>query len=134
MAENNQNQQGTGGSAYLDRSYAWTSFSKTVGTSSVVRPLIDTDRVYSQAITSGTTGSYLTDYDWTVHSGTIALETMTVKNPAVATGDFHRPEHLLGWKTLLPIRHDEAGVVDYLRSRRPAYLIRMDAESEQLAA
>ncbi len=39
--------------------------------------------------------------------------------PAVASGDFHDLEHVAGWKTLLPSMHDEAAVVDYLRSRRP---------------
>ena len=29
--------------------------------------------------------------------------------PAVATGDFHRPEHLTGWKTLVPSAADEDG-------------------------
>jgi predicted metal-dependent phosphoesterase TrpH len=46
--------------------------------------------------------------------------------PAVANGDFHLPEHLHGWKTLLPVGKDERAVVDYLRSRRPAFLTRID--------
>jgi predicted metal-dependent phosphoesterase TrpH len=46
--------------------------------------------------------------------------------PAVASGDFHRPEHLPGWKTLLPCAKSEQAVVDYLRSRRPAFLTRID--------
>jgi hypothetical protein len=46
--------------------------------------------------------------------------------PAVASGDFHRPEHLYGWKTLLPCAKDEAAVVEYLRSTRPAFLTRID--------
>jgi 3',5'-nucleoside bisphosphate phosphatase len=54
--------------------------------------------------------------------------------PAVACGDFHRPEHLLGWKTLLPSRHDEGAVVDYLRSPRPVYLTRLDRELTRVAA
>jgi predicted metal-dependent phosphoesterase TrpH len=54
--------------------------------------------------------------------------------PAVATGDFHRDEHLYGWKTLLPSRQTERGVLDYLRSRRPVYLARLDAGETQLAA
>ncbi len=54
--------------------------------------------------------------------------------PAVATGDFHRPEHLIGWKTLLPSLHDEREVVDYLRSARPAYLVRLEADTGELAA
>ena len=48
--------------------------------------------------------------------------------PAVASGDFHEPRHLAGWKTLLPSHHDESAVVDYLRSPRPVYLSRLDEE------
>ena len=54
--------------------------------------------------------------------------------PAVATGDFHRREHLAGWKTLVPCPKDEAAVVGYLRSQRPTYLVRLDEADEQLAA
>lgn len=54
--------------------------------------------------------------------------------PAVAAGDVHRPEHLFGWKTLLPSLHEEPAVVDYLRSRRPVYLTRFDAELTRAAA
>ena len=54
--------------------------------------------------------------------------------PAVASGDFHVPEHLLGWKTLLPSRHEEQAVLEYLRSRRPVYLIRLDDELSRVAA
>jgi hypothetical protein len=46
--------------------------------------------------------------------------------PAVATGDFHRHEHLAGWKTLLPCAKDADAVVAYLRSERPAFLSRID--------
>jgi predicted metal-dependent phosphoesterase TrpH len=46
--------------------------------------------------------------------------------PAVASGDFHRLEHLSTWKTLLPCVKDEAAVVQYLRSSRPAFLVRLD--------
>ena len=49
-------------------------------------------------------------------------------------GDFHTPKHLLGWKTLLPSLHDEGAVVDYLRSPRPVYLARLDAELSRVAA
>ena len=45
--------------------------------------------------------------------------------PFVACGDFHRPRHLDGWKTLLPCELDEAAVVAYLRSQRPAFLTRL---------
>jgi predicted metal-dependent phosphoesterase TrpH len=43
--------------------------------------------------------------------------------PAIASGDFHRPEHLATWKTLLPCRKSEAAVVEHLRSSRQAYVV-----------
>jgi hypothetical protein len=46
--------------------------------------------------------------------------------PVVASGDFHWLEHLNGWKTLLPCAKSEAAVVEYLRSPRPAYLVRLE--------
>jgi predicted metal-dependent phosphoesterase TrpH len=55
--------------------------------------------------------------------------------PGVATGDFHRAEHLATWKTLLPCAKDEVSVVQYLRSSRPAYLVRLDdAPPQRIAA
>lgn len=53
--------------------------------------------------------------------------------PAVANGDFHQPEHLHGWKTLLPCAKNEQAVIDYLRSSRPAFLPRID-ETQLLEA
>ena len=53
--------------------------------------------------------------------------------PSVASGDFHQPEHLLTWKTLLPCPKDETAIVDYLRSERPAYLVHL-AEPNRLRA
>lgn len=46
--------------------------------------------------------------------------------PAVAAGDFHELAHLYGWKTLLPCAKEEQAVVEYIRSRRPAFLTRID--------
>jgi hypothetical protein len=43
--------------------------------------------------------------------------------PAVATGDFHRLEHLETWKTLLPCARTEQAVVAYLRSTKTAYVV-----------
>ena len=48
--------------------------------------------------------------------------------PAVACGDFHRPEHLSSWKTLLPCAWEERAAVAHLRSRKPAYLMPFAAE------
>ena len=42
--------------------------------------------------------------------------------PAVATGDFHRPEHFATWKSVIPAERSEEAVVEYLRSRRPVSL------------
>jgi hypothetical protein len=54
--------------------------------------------------------------------------------PMIASGDFHRLEHLAGWKTLLPCPKGEPAVIAYLRSARPAYLVRLDDAAERLAA
>jgi predicted metal-dependent phosphoesterase TrpH len=55
--------------------------------------------------------------------------------PAIASGDFHRLEHLATWKTMLPCAKDERAVVDYLRSSLPAFLVRLDeAPAERAAA
>jgi 3',5'-nucleoside bisphosphate phosphatase len=54
--------------------------------------------------------------------------------PTVANGDFHRVEHLGGWKTMLPCVKEEAAVVDYLRSGRPTYLVRLDERPALRAA
>ena len=43
--------------------------------------------------------------------------------PGVASGDFHRPEHLKTWKTLLPCAKNEAAVIEHLRSSRRAYFV-----------
>jgi predicted metal-dependent phosphoesterase TrpH len=51
----------------------------------------------------------------------------------VATGDFHRLEHLGTWKTLLPCAATETAVVAYLRSGMPAYLVDL-AEPVRLQA
>jgi predicted metal-dependent phosphoesterase TrpH len=52
--------------------------------------------------------------------------------PTVASGDFHQPEHLATWKTMLPCDKDEAAVVAYLQSTRPAYLVRLGDRAERL--
>lgn len=63
-------------------------------------------------------------YPWIAESGL----------PGVAAGDVHRPEHLGGWKTLVPAQRDEEALVRYLRSARPVYLARLGAVEERLAA
>jgi len=48
------------------------------------------------------------------------------KLPAVASGDFHRPEHLSTWKTLISCARAETAVVEELRSGRPCALTRVE--------
>jgi len=79
-----------------------------------LRPLVDRYELFNRE----------TLFGWVAASG----------YPAVASGDFHRPEHLPGWKTLLPCPKDEGAVVGYLRSGRPAYLARLDPSAVALAA
>jgi hypothetical protein len=50
--------------------------------------------------------------------------------PVVATGDFHVPKHLATWKTMLPCAKNESAVLDYLRSPRPAFLVRLGGDTE----
>lgn len=54
--------------------------------------------------------------------------------PVVASGDFHRVEHLSSWKTLLPCLRGERAVIDYLRSPAPAHLLPFRAETAEQAA
>jgi hypothetical protein len=54
--------------------------------------------------------------------------------PAVACGDLHRPEHLHGWKTLLPCAKDERAMADYLGSPRPTFLTRIEPTADQPVA
>jgi hypothetical protein len=54
--------------------------------------------------------------------------------PAIATGDFHRPEHLAGWKTLLPCEKDEDAIVAFLRSDARAHLTVYEPAAHPLAA
>ena len=48
--------------------------------------------------------------------------------PYVANGDFHQPEHLSTWKTLVPCAKSEAALVSYLRSPAPVHITRFAAE------
>jgi hypothetical protein len=51
--------------------------------------------------------------------------------PAVASGDFHRLEHLVTWKPMVPCEKDAEAVVEYLRSTRPTYLVQLGAPVEE---
>ena len=53
--------------------------------------------------------------------------------PVIASGDFHRPDHLATWKTLLPTEKSEEAVISYLRSRRPVSLTLIEPAGAGLA-
>lgn len=54
--------------------------------------------------------------------------------PVAASGDFHRPEHLWGWKTVLACAKDERAIVECLRSAGPVYLARIEQRAADRAA
>lgn len=54
--------------------------------------------------------------------------------PCVASGDFHRLEHLRGWKSVVPCARDEEAVIAHLRSRRPVFITEVGAGTERAAA
>ena len=54
--------------------------------------------------------------------------------PVIANGDFHRPEHLATWKTLLPCEQDEEAILEFLRSTARAHLTVFDPVSQSVAA
>jgi len=67
-------QEGTSSSLYLDHSSTWTSVSKTIGDTSVVRPLVASSRVYPTAVTSGPADSTLTSHAYTAYSADTGVE------------------------------------------------------------
>jgi YD repeat-containing protein len=81
---------GTSGSAYLEHSWThdYTTATKTLTDVTITRPLIASDRVYSTAQTSGTSGSYLTSYTYTSWGGSypLSIEKVVTTYPAVSTG------------------------------------------------
>lgn len=54
--------------------------------------------------------------------------------PCVASGDFHRLEHLHGWKSVVPCARDEEALIAHLRSRRPVFITQVGVEAERAAA
>ena len=54
--------------------------------------------------------------------------------PCVASGDFHRLEHLEGWKSVVPCARDEEALIAHLRSRRPVFITQIGVDAERAAA
>jgi RHS repeat-associated protein len=84
---------GTSGSAYLDRTYTYATRKWLVNSIEVPLVVLDSSRVYSQEVTSGTTGSYLTSFSYDYFSGTdtnvlyIVPKKITTTYPAVDSGN-----------------------------------------------
>jgi hypothetical protein len=53
--------------------------------------------------------------------------------PCVASGDFHRLEHLNGWKSVILCAREEEAVMRHLRSRRPVFITQLGVEAELTA-
>ena len=90
-----KHKKGTSGSAYLDLTLTYTSRSLTIGDVGLTRPFVDGRRVYTEEITSGTSGSRLTSYSFTFWANTdqnrdvlyLSPKKITTTNPAVSTGN-----------------------------------------------
>jgi RHS repeat-associated protein len=113
FASDKKYKTGSSGSEYFERSWTWnaTAATKTIGTIVLVRPLMTGDRVYSQAITSGTTGSYETTYAYTTYSGDsqpLAVKKVTTTDPAVATGNNGSGSAVSTYK-----QHRKDGLLEY---------------------
>jgi YD repeat-containing protein len=84
---------GTSGSAYLDGTVTLSGRSLTVGDFVLTRPFLASRRVYTEEVTSGTSGSHLTSLGYTFWSGTstlvqyLAPKVVTTTNPAVSSGN-----------------------------------------------
>ncbi|MEZ6014606.1 MAG: hypothetical protein R3F49_05795 [Planctomycetota bacterium] len=74
-------------SQYFEWLRTFTVGSLVVGDTTVYRPLVDDERNYPTAITSGTSGSNLTARAITWHSGTLAPKEITVTWPTVTTAN-----------------------------------------------
>jgi hypothetical protein len=51
-----------------------------------------------------------------------------VQLPYIASGDFHRLEHLENWKTIIPCSKSEGAVLSYLRSTAPVHITRFESQ------
>jgi RHS repeat-associated protein len=75
---------------YFDQTLTWTSTSKAITDVTVIRPLIASDRAYSQAITSsGGTGSYATSYTYSYYTSPaeLSLDVRTTTHATVTTAN-----------------------------------------------
>ncbi len=48
--------------------------------------------------------------------------------PFVASGDFHRHEHLATWKILIPCEKEERALIEYLQSGAPVHVTRLEPD------
>jgi len=91
VLETKHSTAGTSGTQHLDLTltYPGSPQTITVGDITVPRALPSSYRHYTQAITSGTTGSILTSLSYSFHSGAAAnmVKIRTVTNPTVSTGN-----------------------------------------------
>ncbi|MFO0981424.1 MAG: hypothetical protein U1E76_06655, partial [Planctomycetota bacterium] len=116
---------GTSGSAYLDRSwtYSFASYQLDGGEakSTVVRPVIASDRDYTTAVTSGTSGSNLWSYSSTFYATNrlqLALKQIDTTEPAVTTANngsnsSETKKRYFNSDGTLAFEKSEAGIITY---------------------
>jgi len=116
--------EGTGGDDYLDLTLTYPSDGSlqklTVGDLTIPRALPSSFRQYTQAITSGTTGSIVTSLAYSFHSGPAAnmVKARTVTNPTVTSAN-NGSNSATTTKTYLradgtiAFREDENGIFSY---------------------
>ena len=111
-------QKGTGGTSYFDKTRTWTTRTKTIGDTAVVRPLVASRRSYTINDSTGTTGSNLVSYTYASYSETLQPEGITIDYPLVSSGNngsnaaTHRYQHLRK-DGLVDYEEDEEGHVTY---------------------
>ncbi|MCP3998849.1 MAG: hypothetical protein GY722_27825 [bacterium] len=82
-------QTGTSGPAYLESTLTYETSSLGVDLETVVQPFVASRRVYTEAVTSGTSGSHLTDYEPTWYTGAASLmpKSVLTTQPAVTAAN-----------------------------------------------
>ena len=109
--EDKKYQTGTSGSEYYLETYTYTGATISGTDAETRRAVIASVRKYPQAITSGTTGSTLTQYGYDFYSGTTMPEKITITNPAVTAGNNGSGSSTISYK-----HYTETGLLDFEKS------------------
>lgn len=108
---------GTGGSVFYERASTWTTFTLSVGSGTVVRPLVASITEFPSETTAGTGGN-TTTLDWTAYSSSLTPQGLRITQPAVSTSNNGSGGNTKGYKHftsegLVDWQRDPSGVVSY---------------------